>query len=110
MEVGRSDPNHQKVESSRLPLGCTVRIGPFLEAFVFSLQGLFQSSSPFPSPHTPMYSVLKCLLLPRKGNGWREFWLWRGPGDIAGDVKGDVGLMVLGEDLWEGEKTMLRIL
>lgn len=99
MEVGQSAPNHQNMVSSRLPLCRAVRIGPFLEGFVFSLQGLFKSSSPLSPPYTSMYSALKCLLLPRKGNGRREFQLWRGPGTVAEDFEGSFGLMVLGEDL-----------
>lgn len=33
-----------------------------------------------------------------------------GPGSSAEDVEGGFGLMVLGQDLWVGQKTMLRIL
>lgn len=71
VEVGQNAPNHQNVESSRLRFGSTVRIGPFLEGFVFSLQGLFKSSSPFSPPYTSMCSALKCLT-PSKDRKWQE--------------------------------------
>lgn len=68
VEVGQNPPNLQNM---------------LLDDFVFSLQGLFIASSPFPAPYTFRYSALRSLLRPTKGNGRREFGLWRGPGGTA---------------------------
>lgn len=74
-----------------LPFNGVVRIGPFLDDSVFSFQGLFLSFSPFPPPYTSRYSALRPLLHPTKGNGRREFGLWRGPGSIAVISSGGCG-------------------
>lgn len=71
VEVGQNAPSHQNMESSRFRFGSTIRTGPFLEGFVFSVQGLLKSSSPFSPPYTSMYSALKCLT-PSKERKWQE--------------------------------------
>lgn len=70
VEVRQGAPHHQNMESSRLPLGSAVRIGPFPEGFVFSFKGCSNPllHLPLPVPHVLCFKVFT----PSKQRKWQE--------------------------------------